>query len=175
MYWERSSQHLCPAKVKLWVRSITAGLKFGGGWGGLRLYSSSFLPLGTLLVPLLSLSRRPCYLPQHFLQELNHSHLIFSARYLLIDVSVHYVSLYKPGKWKPKLSPYGEVCTHSPVILVLEVPKWIKWILQLCFLNYLKTRSHMECINNRSALSCFELLPFYHHCIITLWGFLLYH
>lgn len=118
---------------------------------------------------------QPCYLPWHFLQELNHSPLIFSARYLLTDIHIYYGSVYKCSKWQPKSCPRREVCTHSPVILVFKIPQWITWVLQLRLMKYLKTRSRMECINNRSALSCFELLPFYHDCIITLGGFLLYH
>lgn len=105
----------------------------------------------------------------HFLQELNHSHSIFSTRYLLIDIHTYYVSVCESSKWKPELSPSREVCTNTgPWGIKIDQMNLANLLSEL-----LKTRSHMECVNNRSAPSYFELLPFYHHCIITLrvWGF----
>lgn len=98
-----------------------------------------------------------------------YSHAIYSSIFCKRSITViwssqanicllTYISImlvYTSVAREPKLPPYREGCTHSPVTLVFAVPKWINWIRQLCFLNYLETKSHMECINNSSALSYF--------------------
>lgn len=86
---------------------------------------------------------------------------------LLVDAPFCYIYLYKCSKWTRKRStfrglhpqPYNSGLPHAKMNPTSYLAIW---------LSGLKTWSHTEHINNRSAPHCFQLLPFHHHCIITL-------